>query len=83
MVGIDFSEPRGKSEVRATYGGLFLGLGVFALVSQEPAAFRALGFGWLGAATVRIFSIIFDKAFGKLNIGGVLLEVIIGALLIL
>lgn len=82
MVGITASEPRGVSEIRATYGGLFLACGLFCLINQNQTAFTMLGFSWFGAAIVRLFSTFIDRgAANKLNFGGILLETIIAFLL--
>jgi Domain of unknown function (DUF4345) len=82
MIGIKPSEPRGVSEIRATYGGMFLSLGVLALYSQNVETYTAIGCGWIGAAIARVFSILVDRQLSKLNIGGVLLEGGIGMLLL-
>lgn len=50
-------EPRGRlgaSELRATYGGLFAALGLFALLTRDEVAFALVGAGWLGAAAARV-----------------------------
>jgi hypothetical protein len=50
-------EPRGRlgaSELRATYGGLFAALGLFALLTRDEVAFALIGAGWLGAAAARV-----------------------------
>ncbi|WP_296427903.1 hypothetical protein, partial [Yoonia sp.] len=40
----------GPSEIRASAGALFVGMGVGALLIGTPAAFAMLGFCWSGAA---------------------------------
>ena len=72
----------GVSEIRATYGGLFLALGAFALASGSPVAFRALGCGWLGAALGRVVSIVVDRSREPRNLGAVAFEAVIAALLL-
>jgi hypothetical protein len=50
-------EPRGRlggSELRATYGGLFAALGLFALATRDEVAFALVGAAWLGAAAARV-----------------------------
>jgi hypothetical protein len=50
-------EPRGRlggSELRATYGGLFAALGLFALATRDEVAFTMAGAAWLGAAAARV-----------------------------
>ncbi len=55
----------GLSEVRASVGALFVGVGIGALVLGMPAAYAMLGFCWCGAALGRFTSIIFDGASQK------------------
>jgi hypothetical protein len=83
LVGLTPSEPHGISEIRATLGGFFIGLGGFALYSQNTVIYGAVGMGWVGAATARIFSLIIDQKINKENIGGVILEGGVGILLLL
>lgn len=44
----------GGSELRATYGGLFAALGLFALATRDEVAFAVVGAAWLGAAAARL-----------------------------
>lgn len=73
----------GVSEIRATYGGFFLALGGYALLSQEPIAFVAAGLAWLGAAGGRLLSVVVDRSTEAKNLGGIVFEAAIGALLLL
>jgi len=73
-------------EVRATYGGLFTVMGVYALLGAfDPAGHRAtilmIGLLWLGAAAARAFGVSVDGnpgLFGWLSLG---FEVLIGGVL--
>lgn len=82
FVGIIPCEGRGKSEIRATYGGVFLGVGASALYFQESHVFTAVGIGWALAAVGRILGILVDKEYHKLNFGGVLFEISVAILLL-
>jgi Domain of unknown function (DUF4345) len=83
LVGLTPSEPHGISEIRATLGGFFIGLGGFAVYSQNTVIYGAIGMGWVGAAIARVFSLVLDRKINKENIGGVFLEGGIGLLLLL
>ena len=50
----------GPSEIRASAGALFIGMGVGALIIASPAAYAMLGFCWLGAAIGRATSLALD-----------------------
>lgn len=52
----------GVSEIRAASGALFIGLGLGAMVLNEPLAYAMIGFAWGGAAIGRLTSIIADDA---------------------
>ena len=83
LVGLTPSEPHGISEIRATLGGFFIGLGGFAVYSQNTVIYGAIGMGWVCAAIARVFSLMIDRKINKENIGGVFLEGGIGLLLLL
>lgn len=69
----------GNSEIRATYGGFFFGIALFALISQHATVFVVLGVGWLSAALIRLLSLCFGL-YTKKNLAGVAFEGIIGIL---
>ena len=76
-------EPRGKvglSEVRATYGGLFLGMGLVALAVQSKSAFAVGAACWLGAALLRTASVLLDGSRSLKNLRAIGLEAGIGTL---
>ena len=55
----------GLSEVRASVGCLFFGMGIGALWLGTPEAFVMLGFCWSGAALGRLTSIVIDGSSQK------------------
>jgi hypothetical protein len=52
---------RGVTETRAGLGGTYAALGAWALVSRDPTAQAAVGVTWLGAAVVRLGSLVVDQ----------------------
>jgi hypothetical protein len=72
----------GVSEIRATYGGLFLALGLVCLAMQSVSFFTVAGVAWLGAAFGRLFSVLYDKNNDARNFGGLCLEGTVGILLL-
>jgi hypothetical protein len=64
----------GISEVRATYGGVFLGLGLTALIVQQPTLFTAIGVGFGLAALVRLVSVWLDNSREPYNLAGIAFE---------
>lgn len=78
MVSISPDGERGISEIRATYGGLFLAIGIFATLAQDGAVFRGLGVAWIGAAAARSFSYVRDHSRSGANLGAIAMEGAIG-----
>lgn len=78
FVGIQPDGERGVSEIRATYGGLFLALGLFAIVVQNSEVFRAVGIAWIGAASARSYSYVRDNSRSGANLGAIAMEAAIG-----
>jgi hypothetical protein len=78
----------GKSEFRATYGGLFLLAHAFAawtLVTLRPGAELAaatLGAAWLGSGIGRLLSFALDKTATPVNWFNVAFEALLGSLLL-
>src|SRR4051794_41942571 len=54
------TDARGRAESRAGFGGTFAALGAFGLLSRSPAAQRAVGVTWLGAAAARLAPLRLD-----------------------
>jgi len=67
----------GQSEIRATYGGFFIGIALYALFTQSATAFTVIGAGWLGAALIRLLTLL-QGAFSLKNLAGVGFEALVG-----
>ncbi|MGB1206889.1 MAG: DUF4345 family protein [Chitinophagales bacterium] len=72
----------GKTEIRATYGGLIMALALFALYSQNDIVFQGLACAWFGAALGRSIGILADKSYTPKMLQFVIGEIIIGLLFI-
>jgi hypothetical protein len=74
-------------EVRATYGGLFVVMGIFTvLAAMDPVAYRSrllfIGFLWIGAGLGRLFGVFVDGNPGVFGWVGVMFELIMGGALV-
>ena len=74
-------------EVRATYGGIFVVLGVYTLlVALDPAAHRSrlmfIGLLWLGACAGRLLGVNINGNPGLPGWGAVALELLVGGALV-
>lgn len=82
FTGLMADGPRGISEIRAIFGGLFIALGVAPFIFGEPA-YRVLGLGYLAIALVRLVSIFLDKSTASSNWISLAIEIVFGVILIL
>lgn len=82
FTGLNAVGPRGVSEIRAVFGGLFIALGLAPLFLGQPA-YRMLGFGYLAIAAARTFSILFDKSYASSNLISLAIEIAAGLILVL
>ena len=78
LVGIVANRPHGRLDVRATYGGIFIALGAFPLISGDPVAFQMLGIAWLAAGLARTFFTPIDRVWGRENLAGIAIEAGLG-----
>ena len=81
-IGLTLNGRLGRSEFRATYGGLFLAAGVAAIVIGTLDATLILACAWFGAAAGRTISAFIDRSWSKENLGGIAIEVVVGSLLL-
>lgn len=72
----------GVSEIRAASGALFIGLGLGAIILNEPMAYAMVGCAWGGAAIGRLTSIIADAAPTRQTYVFFGFEVVVAALLL-
>ena len=82
FTGLTANGVRGVSEIRAIFGGLFIGLGIAPLI-LGVSAYQMLGIGYLAIAAARAFSILFDKSTMQSNLISLAIEVVLGAILII
>ncbi len=82
FTGLNAAGPRGVSEIRAVFGGLFIGLGL-APFFLGSAAYTMLGIGYLAIAAARTFSIVFDKSYAQSNWISLGIEIVLGAILVI
>lgn len=83
FTGITATGPRGITEIRAIFGGLFIGLGGAALLLNDPAAYQMLGITYGAIAVVRVISMLLDKSVENSNIISAVVEVVFAVILIL
>jgi hypothetical protein len=82
FTGLIADGPRGISEIRSIFGGLFIALGIAPFIFGE-SAYQVLGFGYLAIAGVRLISIIIDHSTASSNWISLAIEIVFGLILIL
>ncbi len=82
FTGLSANGPRGISEIRSIFGGLFIGLGAAPLFLGNTA-YVTLGYAYLAIAIARLFSIMFDKSYAQSNWSSLAIEFVLGIILIL
>jgi len=82
FTGLNAAGPRGVSEIRAIFGGLFIGLGLAPFFLNAPA-YLMLGIGYLAIAASRFFSIVFDKSYAQSNWISLGIEIVLGVVLVI
>ena len=82
FTGLTAPGPRGISEIRSVIGGLFVGLGIAALIFRTHSAFGTVGIGYLTVGAVRAASIYHDRAPTRSNWISLGFEIVSGILLL-
>jgi hypothetical protein len=82
FTGLQAAGPRGISEIRGSFGGLFIGLGIAPLLLGQ-AAYPVLGIGYVALGAARAFSIVFDKSYERSNLISLGSEIVLGLILVL
>jgi len=83
FTGITATGPRGITEIRAIFGGLFIGLGIAALLLNTDSAYQMLGITYAAIAVVRVVSMFLDQSIENSNIISTVVEVAFAVILIL
>lgn len=78
VLGIEATGLPGISELRATYGGFFLCLGMGCLAAQSPPVFMVVGQAWCAAAVARLVSFAIDGSRSHRNVAGIVFEASVG-----
>lgn len=82
FTGLSLPGARGKVEIRAVFGGLFIALGAVPFFLGTPA-FQMLGFGYLGIAAIRLPAMLLDRSFEQSNWISLVIEIVFGIVLVI
>ena len=76
---IEAKVPDAIAEGRASFGGVFLALGLGTILLAQPLVTLVLGGVWALTALGRVVSMIFDRAVSPYNIAATVLELALAA----
>ena len=82
FTGLNANGVRGVSEMRAIFGGLFIGLGVAPLF-LGAIAYQMLGIAYLAIAVARLIPIVVDKSYAQSNLISLGIEIVLGIILVI
>ena len=84
FTGLETTGPRGVTEIRSIFGGLFIGVGAFPLIAGAPATYQMLGVMYLAIAVVRLVSMLVDGSLTETsNLISLAVEIVLGVILVL
>ena len=84
FTGLETTGPRGVTEIRSIFGGLFIGVGVFPLIVGVPAAYQMLGVMYLAIGAARLVSMVVDGSASETsNLISLGAEIVLGVILVL
>lgn len=82
LVGVGAESPLGTSEIRAVFGGMFMGLGLACIVTREPLVFAVVGVAWLTDFAVRCVAVFVDRVPAKEAVQVLVIAVLMGTALV-
>lgn len=83
FIGLEGIGGRGITEVRAIFGGLFIGLALAPVLLNTPAAYTMLGIGYLAIGIARLPAMFLDRSVVSSNWISVAIEFMFGLILLL
>lgn len=60
-VGLEAKNSMGIMEIRCMFGGLFIGLAVTCLITENPFSYLAFSSVWIGGSIAKYLSLFIDK----------------------
>jgi hypothetical protein len=82
-IGMETSSPRATTEIRAVWGGIYLGLGIAGLVFPIPEVYKTLAIAYAVSNGIRGISMVIDKSIDRLCLQSMSYEVVLAFLLVI
>ena len=83
FTGLKAVSKRGVAEIRAIFGGVFIGMGVATFLLDKTIAYPMFGIIYLAIGLVRVVTIFLDQSRESSNLISVATELIFGVLFLL
>jgi hypothetical protein len=82
QTGLTAVGPLGRSELRALFGGVFVGLATACLVLGTPSAYWAAAAAFLGGGSAKVLSGVLDHGVFPAALPGIAVDLIAGGLFV-
>ena len=83
FTGLSLPGARGRTEMRAIFGGLFVGLGLAPLVFPAAAAYQTVAITYLAIGLARVLGLVMDRSGDRSNWLSLVVEFVFGFVLLL
>jgi hypothetical protein len=80
QTGLEATTPLGRSEARAVFGGVFIGLAAACLVLAAPGAYWAAAAAFWGGAAAKLLSAVLERGVFPAALSGLLVDLVAGGL---
>jgi ABC-type Co2+ transport system permease subunit len=82
QTGLAADGPLGRSELRAVFGGVFIGIGLACVLLGSAAAHVVGAAAFLGGATAKLLSAVLERGVLPAALPGLLVDLLLGALFV-
>jgi hypothetical protein len=82
QTGLTAEGPLGRSELRALFGGVFIGLATTCLVLDAPGAYWAAASAFLGGGSAKLLAGLLERGVFPQALPGVAVDLIAGGLFV-
>jgi hypothetical protein len=82
-LGMEPFSPRAKTETRAIWGGLYLGMGIAGLVFPTEEVYKMIGIAYLVSNVIRGISMMVGRSVDRVGLQRMVYEIILAVFLFL
>lgn len=82
QTGLAATGPLGRSELRAVFGGVFIGLAAACLIARAPAAHMAAAAAFAGGAAAKVLSAAIERQVFPAALPGLIVDLVAALLFV-